>query len=358
MVAEIPDDLPGKVLLIMKLSLAHTLLAGCAFLILAGCQPSETGESAPEEAAPAAPVAEACDPAARAELRAARPELEAAALEAAAASQGRGAPAIWTLRDEDTSIHLFGTVHLLRPELEWQTPEIEAAIASADTVVFEADTTSPEAQRELMKFYTTQGFFTDGTQLTGLLSETETQELEAALETVGLPIEALLPYRPWMAAVNISVKQMLDEGFDPEAGVEQVIERAALSHGASFAYLETVDQQLGGLAGLGYCAQVDFLMATVDGIGEGAAALDLLVDEWADGDVNGLGLMMANPEMLGSQPIYDVMMTDRNARWVPQITAMLDQPGTVLIAVGAGHLAGDDSVIKMLRDEGYTVEGP
>lgn len=334
----------------MKLPFAHTLLASCAVLLLGGCQPSSPGE--------AAVGAETCDTAQRAALRAARPALEAAALDAASASRGSGAPALWTMRDEDTTIYLLGTVHLLRPELDWQTPEIEAAIAAAGTVVFEADTTSPEAQRALMKFYTTQGFFTDGGQLTNFLSDSETAELEAALEKVGLPIEALLPHRPWMAAVNISVKQMLDEGFDPDAGVEQVIERAARAHGADFAYLETVEEQLGGLAGLGYCEQVDFLMATVDGIGEGAGALDLLIEEWADGDVTGLGLMMANPEMLGSQPIYDVMLTERNERWVPQITAMLDEPGTILIAVGAGHLAGDDSVIKMLRAEGFEVAGP
>lgn len=340
----------------MKLPLARSLLAGCAALLLAACQPTETETKTPAEGGQAA--AEACDVSRRAELRSVRPELEAAALEAAKASRGGGSPALWTLRDEDTTIHLLGTVHLLRPELDWMSPEIEAAIAGAGTVVFEADTTSPEAQRELMKFYTTQGFFTDGAQLTNFLSEGETEELKAALETVGLPIEALLPHRPWMAAVNISVTQMLDEGFDPESGVEKVIERAALAHGAGFAYLETVEQQLGGLAGLSYCDQVDFLMATVDGVGEGTAALDLLVDEWADGDVTGIGVLMANPEMLGSQPIYDVMMTDRNALWVPQITAMLEEPGTVLVAVGAGHLAGKDSVIEMLRNEGYTVEGP
>lgn len=340
----------------MKLPFVPALLASGAFLLLAGCQPSETAEIAGNGAQ--APAAEACDTEQRAALRQARPELEAAALEAAGVSRGSGAPALWTMRDDDTTVYLLGTVHLLRPELVWQTPEIDAAIAGADTIVFEADTSSPEAQRDLMKFYTTQGFFTDGNQLTHFLSDTETAELEAALEQVGLPIEALLPHRPWMAAVNISVKQMLDEGFDPDAGVEQVIERAARARGADFVYLETVEEQLGGLAGLGYCEQVDFLMATVDGIGEGAGALDLLIDEWADGDVNGLGLMMANPEMLGSQSIYDVMMTDRNTRWVPQITALLDQPGTILVAVGAGHFAGEDSVIKMLRDEGYTVEGP
>ena len=120
-------------------SLRASLACGAA-LILAACQPAEVTDapeagsetSATEAAAPAA----ACNTEQRAQLRAARPELEAAALEAAAASRGQGAPALWKMADEDTTIYFLGTVHLLRPELEWQTPEIEQAIAEADTVVF------------------------------------------------------------------------------------------------------------------------------------------------------------------------------------------------------------------------------
>ncbi|MBY9065792.1 TraB/GumN family protein [Hyphomonas sp. WL0036] len=340
----------------MQTAFLRTALVCCAGALLSACGGAEVAET------PAAPatqvVAEACSAESRADARARRPALEEAALAAAQESRGAGAPALWKMSDEDTVVYLFGTVHLLRPDMQWQTPVIEAAIASADTVVFEADVSSPEAQRELMKFYTGQGFFADGTQLTSLLSGTETEELTEALQLVDLPVEALQPYKPWMAAINISVKQMIDEGFDPEAGVEKVIERAALEHGASFAFLETVDDQLGGLAGLGNCEQIDFLMATVDGLEDGTAALDLLVDEWADGDVNGLGALMSNPEMLGSQPIYDAMMTDRNARWVPKIEVMLESPGTVLVAVGAGHLAGEGSVIEMLREKGHVVEGP
>lgn len=326
-----------------------TTLACSAALLLAACQPGEVL---------APPGDAACDPVQRAQARAARPALEAAALDAARQSRGSGVPALWTLSDEDTTIYLLGTVHLLRPGLEWKSPEIAAAIAEADTVVFEADTTSPEAQRELTRFSIGEGLFADGTQLSSLLTEAERAELSSALQVVDLPIEALQPMRPWFAAINISVKMMLDEGFDPDAGVEKVIERQAREHGASFAYLETVEDQLGGLAGLSDCEQIDFLMATAEGLDAGTDMLDLLVDEWADGDITGLGLMMANPEMLGSQAIYDVMLTERNERWVPQIIAMLDEPGTVLVAVGAGHLAGEHSVVTLLRNEGYTVEGP
>jgi uncharacterized protein YbaP (TraB family) len=128
--------------------------------------------------------------------------------------------------------------------------------------------------------------------------------------------------------------------------------------GKSFAYLETVDDQLGRLAGLPNDVQVDFLISSAESIDEGAQMLDALVDEWADGDVTGLGLLLANPDMMGSDEVYDALLKERNETWAPKIAAMLETPGTRLIAVGAGHLAGDDSVIAMLRADGFEVTGP
>ncbi|MDP1554902.1 MAG: TraB/GumN family protein, partial [Hyphomonas sp.] len=277
---------------------------------------------------------------------------------AAKASRGAGQPAMWTLKDEDTTLHILGTVHLLRPDLDWRTDEIDAAIRSADTVVFEADTTSEQAGRELMKFFTSQGMFTDGTQLTSLLTPEETEQLKEALTQLNLPVEAIQPMRPWYAALNLSVMQMTGEGFDPAAGVEMKIEAEAKAHGATFVYLETVDQQLGEFAALDNCAQIDFLLMSAESLKQGTEVLDLLVSEWADGDAAGLGALMSSPEAFGSEAAYAALLTNRNARWAPLIADMLDEPGTRLIAVGAGHLVGEDSVIAMLRAEGYEVTGP
>ncbi len=302
----------------------------------------------------AAPCPQAAD---RSETRAAFEAQAEAALAAAAASKGSGSPALWTLSDEDTTLYIMGTVHILRPEVEWKSPEIREAIAQADTIVFEADTTSPDALRDISRFMISEGLFQDGRRLSGLLSLEDRQVLEAALPAVGLPLDAIEPMRPWFAAINISLMQLTNEGFDPESGVEKVIE-AAVPDGASFEYLETAEQQLGEFTRLDDCEQVDFLIATALSLEEGHIMLDLLVDEWADGDVEGLGHLIANPEMLGSEAVYDAILRNRNQRWVSQISAMLDEPGTRLIAVGAGHLAGPDSVIELLRAEGYSVEGP
>jgi uncharacterized protein len=324
--------------------LAISLILGVA---LAG--PVACKEKAPDPAAIAAQAE-----AARAEQDAAA----AAALAAAKASRGSGEPAVWVLSDADTTLYIMGTVHLLRPELDWRSDEIDAAMNAADTLVFEADVSSPEAGAEMMKFVRNEGLFQDGGQLTNLLSDAETIELQAALDYVGLPLGAVQNMRPWFAAVNLSVMQMTKDGFDPNSGVEQVLIAEGTMAGKSFVYLETVDDQLGRLAGLPDDVQVDFLISSAESIDEGAAMLDALVDEWADGDVNGLGLLLANPDMMGSEEVYDALLKERNETWAPQIAAMLETPGTRLIAVGAGHLAGDDSVIAMLRADGFEVAGP
>jgi len=329
------------------------VIAACAALLTVACE-SETKPGAPAEAKEAtAPVkcARTADPAAAA-------AFEQAAIASAQASRGAGSPVIWTLKDEDSTIHILGTVHLLRPDLAWRSPEIDAAMDAAETVVFEADTSSPEAGRELMKFVTTAGMFTDGAQLTNLMTEEDVAILEEALQGIGLPIDAIQPMKPWYAAITLSVMQLTQEGFDPEAGVETTIENEVAAHGATFEYLETVEQQLGAFARLDNCTQVEFLMQTASSMDEGTEVLDMLVAEWADGDVAGLGALMASPEAFGSEAAYDALLKDRNARWVPQISGMLETPGTRLVAVGAGHLAGADSVIAMLRAEGYEVTGP
>lgn len=345
-----------------RISIGRPGLTGIVALVLAAC--GGPGESPEPPAAESVGTTEqagvpACeDPSERKAEIEAQKEAFDEALEAAQASSGAGEPALWTLSDEDTTLYLLGTVHLLRPDLQWRSEEIDRALKEADTVVFETDISSQKSQAEMMRFISTRGMFTDGRQLTSLLCEAEREELQKALDTVGYPLGAFQPMRPWWAAVNLSVIQIQKEGFDPESGVEKVLEAEAVADGKSFAYLETIDEQLGRLANMPDEEQVDFLIGSAESIEEGAAVLDVLVSEWADGDVTGLGLLMSNPDMMGSDEVYEALLLERNRDWVSKIETMLDEPGTRLIAVGAGHLAGEDSVIRLLEQEGYEIEGP
>lgn len=281
------------------------------------------------------------------------------ALEQAKASQGPGSPAMWKLTDDDTTIHMFGTVHLLRPELEWRSDALDQAIANADTIVFEVDMKSPEAQRAIATDFLQRGMFDDGRTLKEVLGDEDEAVISAAFDSIGVPIDAMNTFEPWMASVNLGVMKLVNDGYDPNSGVESVIEAEADEAGKSFGYLEQISQQTDAFDLLPEDEQISMLYETALLLDESPQMLDLLVDEWADGDIEGIAKLVANPDGYGfTDAAYQSLLVKRNEAWVPQIEAMLDEPGSVFIAVGAGHLAGPDSVVTMLRDKGYDIEGP
>ncbi len=338
-----------------------TMIAGAsAFALLAAC--GNGGEET--DAAPATPPAESTDAgsASQAPGADASSVTETASTDAGidpvSASEGPGTPALWTLSDEDTTIYIFGTVHLLKPELEWRTPEFDAALASIDTLYTEADVLSPDAQAEAQTLVMDLGMLDGGETLTAILDDAEEKEVMEALDIVGLPMAALDPMEPWMASMTLNQVAVMQQGYTPGAGVESVLIGEAQAAGKELAYFETIEEQLNFFANLPDEDQVDFLVAIAELIEDEPDVLDRLVAEWAEGDVQGLGDMMADPGAFGSQRVYDVLLVERNRNWIPQIEAILEEPGTVMVAVGAGHLAGDDSVIAMLRDKGYEVTGP
>ena len=272
---------------------------------------------------------------------------------AAAAREPTEGPALWSLADADTTIYLFGTVHILRPETQWRLPHIQAALQSADTLYFEADTESPEVQAKLAKLVAQMGLYQDGRTLLTVLSASEIQTVQAASEVLKVPLPALAPLKPWMAGLQLSVTQLLQSGYDPQSGVETVLNSDQSLAGIERGYFETAEQQIRLFDQLSERDQIEMLVAGARFIVEEPDALDALVTAWANGNTEEIGKQLASVDAFGSQTVYDAVLADRNRNWIPQIEALLKVPGTKFVAVGAGHLAGDDSVIVMLERKGY-----
>ena len=195
----------------------------------------------------------------------------------------------------------------------------------------------------------------DGETLAEVLDDDAEREVQEALDILGVPMAVIDPMEPWLAGITLGQVGMMQQGYAPGAGVEAVISELAAEGGKELRFFETVEQQMNFFADLPREAQVDFLVSGAIAIEDEPDMLDRLVAEWAEGDVDAIADMMADEDALGSRTVYDVLLTQRNASWIPQIEAILEQPGTYMVAVGAGHLAGDDSVIAMLRAEGYEV---
>lgn len=280
------------------------------------------------------------------------------AIARAKSTSGPGQPAMWTLSDDDTTIHIFGTVHFLRPDTKWEYPRIKNAFEAAQKVYFEADVNDPAGQASAQALIQQYGTFSDGGSLTALLDAKGEAVVAASAKKVGLSMAQIDGMKPWIVGLQISVMQIMQNGYDPQAGVDTLLSAKAKEDGKSFGFLETAETQLRALSGAPIEEQVLSLLLVTQIAGKGTEIVDLIVDEWSDRDVQGIASLIADKNAFGSEGAYNKLIVNRNQSWVPQIQAMLDQPGTVFVAVGAGHLAGPDSVITMLRDAGHTIAGP
>ncbi len=255
-------------------------------------------------------------------------------------------PAIWVVKDPDTTIYLFGTIHILKPGLTWFDEAVKAAYDSADELVIEmVEPDAATVQQATLKL----GIDTSGTTLRDKLTPEARAKYEAALTKLGVPPAAFDSFKPWLAGITLGVLPLAQAGYDPQAGVERSI---LAGNTKPVEGLETLDEQLGFFNGLSEVDQIAFLNATVDGMDEYLGEIGGLIDAWAAGDVDKVGDLM-NEGLEESPPeVQKVLLSDRNARWAKWIETRLRQPGTVFLAVGAGHLAGADSVQEKLKADG------
>src|SRR5690606_21077376 len=161
----------------------------------------------------------------------------------------------------------------------------------------------------------------------------------------GLPVTAMDRYKPWYAAMLLTLRQVGRQGFTTQSGAETAL--AGRSEGKKRSALETVDDQIGLFDSLPMEAQLTFLDETIMAMGVAADTLKLMVDRWLAGDAAGLAVLMNNE--LADPVLYARLLTDRNARWAEWLDRRMDEPGTVFVAVGAGHLAGKGSVQDYLK---------
>ena len=272
-----------------------------------------------------------------------------AANEAAAAPAAAG-PAMWKVADEDTTIYLFGTVHVLPEGIDWYDATIADALTGSDILVTEIpmDAASEAAMQQLTM---TKGMLPAGTTLRSLLDPEQTVTYEAALAKLGAPAAAFDPFKPWLAGLTLSILPLMQQGYTPGAGVEKVLlsKVGDKPQGA----LETAEFQLGIFDGMPQDAQVTFMMEAAEGMDDVKPMLDRMVVEWAEGDADELAKIMN--EGMDDPAVAEALLYSRNANWAEWIETRLDTPGTVFIAVGAGHLAGARSVQDYLAEKGITV---
>ena len=261
-------------------------------------------------------------------------------------------PALWVIRDKDSTLYLLGTVHVLKPDTVWRTPAIDKALAEADELWIEVDTDDTAAMAPLVRKYGLD----PANPLSSKLTPEQKARLDAAAASMGATGAAFEPLRPWMAGLQLSIGPLMKAGYDPASGVEAKLKAAAREAGKPIRTLESLEQQISFFGDLPPAVEMAFLLSALDEMDSGPAMLDALVAAWSAGDVQALNDLMV-VEMAADYPeLYEALLVRRNTDWAGQIQTMLAGDGVSVIAVGAAHLVGDDSVQALLVKRGLKVE--
>jgi uncharacterized protein YbaP (TraB family) len=260
-------------------------------------------------------------------------------------------PALWVVKDDDTTIYLFGTVHVLKPGLSWFDEAVKTAFDKSDEMMLEI--VMPEDQAAVAKTMMPLAMDQTGKTIPSRLTADQLKAYQAAMVSVGIPANAFDSFEPWFAAMTLSVLPLTKLGYDPEQGAEKLLTKFAKADAKPVSGLETLEEQLGFFDKLPDTQQVAFLNSVVKDMDKLGPMLDKMVVLWAKGDPDGLAVAM-NESMAATPELATMLLYDRNQRWADQIKTRMDKPGTVFIAVGAGHLAGEKSVQDYLKAQGLT----
>lgn len=279
--------------------------------------------------------------------------IAATACAAPAAEPKAASPAMWKVADSDTTIYLFGTIHLLPKGTQWRSPAFDKAAAGSDTLIVETviDESNPTATiGELFKLAISPGL----PPLASRVPADKKPALDAAIAKSGIPPQALDKMETWAAAFLLLGVQFKDLGLDQGSGVESTLKKQFKEGGKSIGQLETNAEQLGFFDKLSEEAQRNFLASVLDDPASMKKQFGGMLESWARGDVKGIADSF-NAELSDAAELKDALLVRRNANWARWVKGRLDQPGTILVAVGAGHLAGDQSVLTMLEGQGVKV---
>ena len=287
-------------------------------------------------------------------------------------------PALWVTKSPTATVYLFGTIHALPKDVKWHYPTLDKAIAASDSLYVEVDDNSRAKLKALILKYGTsdadradsgsifdrQGVYPHADyvwkwhRLSSALDPADRQRLQIAAKRADLPqgVGTLESMRPWLAALTLANASSRRSGYEPQFGADTALEHEFKAQGKSIHSFETTRDQIEFFADTPPSLQLDLLRSVLEDKTRGSAQTATLVQDWQAGDVNAIADELNASILMHYPELYDVLQVTRNRDFARQIEYVLGQHGTFFVAVGAGHLAGPDSVQAQLAKLGIHTE--
>jgi uncharacterized protein YbaP (TraB family) len=285
-----------------------------------------------------------------------------AALILLAPAMARAKPPVWVAHGRGATITLFGSVHVLPHDIDWQPDTLKAALAQADELWFEIPIDPADfldATQQALK----KGMLPPGQTLSDLLSDDGKTRLRREEQALHLPGPELERLRPWLAEVTLAEAAYARDGATADQGVErQLADSAPQAERHAF---ETPAQQIDMFAGASQAEQVASLEDSLRDIEDDPDQAKRLIDAWLKGDLTAIDKEGVEALRKDGPQMFAAILTNRNTAWVRTLMQRLQaeppQPGHprhIVVVVGVGHLVGEGGVPELLRRKGIRVDGP
>jgi uncharacterized protein YbaP (TraB family) len=264
-----------------------------------------------------------------------------------------GSP-VWAIRGEHNTVYLAGSVHLLKADDAALPAAFNRAYSSSKALVMELDLDDLNPL-DVASWMMQNGMLPEGVTLRGKLGDARYLRVTAEAKRLGVPLEMLEQFQPWVIGLQLLETQYQQLGFEAESGVEQQLEQRAQADGKPVRGLETLAQQLGVLGAMSDDDQARFLDMVVTEMHDVGSDTQQVISAWRTGDAQKLAALLGD-EYKSFPALYRALVSDRNKHWVPQIEKLLQEPQDYLVIVGALHLVGDGGLLDLMRRDGLRPE--
>ncbi len=265
-------------------------------------------------------------------------------------------PPVWVVRDKDSEIVLFGSIHILPPGLDWKPAVLDRALKSADDVWFELPI-DPQSEADTANLATQAGVLPPEGSLFKLLSPEDSALMSKVAAAYDVSPALLDRLQPWLAEIALAGGAYRKVGADANDGVEKSLAALAPPNARREAF-ETPAEQIGLLSSGAMAEQIASLHETLKEMDEKPDEYQTLVKAWVNADMKTLDDEAIKPLRDASPALFRRLVTERNARWTKVLDARMKGHGHTVVIVGVGHLIGPDGVPARLRALGYSVTGP
>lgn len=264
-------------------------------------------------------------------------------------------PAIWKIADADSTVYLFGTIHALPLGFDWRSPQMQQIIDTADSLITETGREfRPHSLTAIGQVMRTP----DGNDRPVPIADRVSGERRA--KWIGMA--AMMPQSAaaeldkspsWLAAIVIA--ELPSRFLKPSmtTGVDDQLEAEFTKAGKPISAMEDGKAVLASLNTIPEGVQRELLASALDHVGAPRSLEQrmALLHEWARGSA-----IHSSASSVPTEYLRDRLLAKRNRAWVDVIKQRMAKPGTTLVAVGAGHLGGDGSLMELLATAGLRAE--